>query len=225
MRQLRGDDRVALWSRGVDRDFFSPSHRDSEWRQSQGWKPDDAVLLFFGRPVLEKGIDLYIEAVRTLQDQGHSVRPLIVGAGPAADRFRALPGAVLTGHLDGPDLARAVASADIMIHPSTTEAFGNVVLEAMASGLAIVAADAPSSSMLIEHEKTGLLCAPNSPRALAEAAATLIQDNAELRRIAGAARQASEAYSWDSASAAVEAAYQRTVSEFARGAIPVPITA
>jgi len=225
MKRLRGDDCVALWSRGVDRGFFNPSRRDPDWRRSQGWEPDDTVLLFFGRPVLEKGIDLYIQTVRALQDQGRHVRPLIVGAGPAADRLRGLPGAVLTGHLDGPALARAVASVDIMIHPSTTEAFGNVVLEAMASGLAIVAADAPSSSALIDPGRTGILCPPNSAKDFADAITRLIDDAADRRRIGQAAREASEAYSWDAASGAAEAAYQATVREFARRAIPVAMTA
>jgi glycosyltransferase involved in cell wall biosynthesis len=225
MKHLRGDDHVALWSRGVDREFFKPSRRDPEWRRSHGWNSDDKVLLFFGRPVLEKGIDLYIDTVRILQNQGHQVRPLIVGAGPAADRLRALPGAVLTGHLDGPDLARAVASADIMIHPSLTEAFGNVVLEAMASGLAVVASDAPSSRALIDPGKTGLLCTPNSSADLAEAAARLIDDPAERLSIGNAAREASAAHSWDAASGAAEAAYHLTLQQFAGRAIPVPMTA
>jgi len=225
MKRLRGDDRVALWSRGVDRDLFNPSRRDRDWRCSNGWKSDDTVALFFGRLVVEKGIDIYIETIRILQNNGRKVRPLVVGAGPAADHLSALPDAILTGHLDGPGLARAVASADIMIHPSLTEAFGNVVLEGMASGVAIVASDAPSSRALIDPGKTGLLCAPNSPDDLAEAVARLIDDPDECNCIGHAAREASEAYSWDAASSAVEAAYRLTLQQFARRATSVPMTA
>jgi phosphatidylinositol alpha 1,6-mannosyltransferase len=207
MKRLRGDDCAALWSRGVDRDLFSPSRRDLEWRRARGWMPSDMVVLFFGRLVVEKGIDLFIETVRTLRRNGHEVRALVVGAGPAADRLRALPGVVLTGHLEGSDLARAVASADIMISASTTETFGNVVLEAMASGLAIVAADAPSSRALIEPGRTGILCPPGSPEDFARDVAGLSDNPGERVRRGEAAREASKAYSWDAACAAAEAAY------------------
>lgn len=213
MKRLRGDDGATLWSRGVDRELFNPSRRDPAWRSAQGWELDDLVVLFFGRLVVEKGINSFVEALRELRRGGHDIRPLVVGAGPAADRLRQLPGAVLTGHLEGTELARAVASADIMIHPSTTETFGNVVLEAMASGLAIVAADAPSSRALIEPDRTGMLCAEND---FARAIARLIDDGAERRRLGQAARQASEAYSWDKASSAAEAAYLRTIDHFGK---------
>jgi phosphatidylinositol alpha 1,6-mannosyltransferase len=207
MKRLRGDDRAALWSRGVDQDLFSPSRRDTDWRRAQGWMPSDAVLLFFGRLVVEKGIDLFIETVRILRGSGQDVRTLVVGAGPAADRLRALPGVVLTGHLEGSDLARAVASADIMISASTTETFGNVVLEAMASGLAVVAADAPSSRALIDPGRTGFLCSPDCPEDFAVAVGGLIDDPGERLRSGQAACEASKAYSWDAASRAAEAAY------------------
>ena len=212
MQRLRGDDRVALWSRGVDRDLFSPARRDPEWRRAQGWSDDDVVVLFFGRLVLEKGTETFVRAVEALRCRGYVVHPLIVGAGPAEPAMRGLKDAVFTGHLDGTDLARAVASADLMVGPSATEAFGNVVLEAMASGLAVISADAPSAAALIEPDASGLLCAPGDAEAFADAAARLIDSPDERRRLGAAARAASEAYSWDAASRAVEAAYRRTVS-------------
>ena len=89
------------------------------------------------------------------------MRPLVVGDGPARAWFEAqLPGARFTGHLDGEALGRAVASADILVNPSTTEAFGNVNLEAMAAGLALVSADVGSAQALIEHGRSGLLVPP-----------------------------------------------------------------
>jgi glycosyltransferase involved in cell wall biosynthesis len=211
MKHLRGDDRVALWSRGVDRDLFSPARRDPEWRRAHGWSDDDVVVLFFGRLVVEKGTATFVRAIESLRRRGHSVRPLIVGAGPAEPSMRGLKDAVCTGHLDGTDLARAVASADLMINPSMTEAFGNVVLEAMASGVAVISADAPSARALIEPGKSGLLCAPGDAEAYADAAAGLIESPGERRWIGAAARAASEAYSWEAASRAVEAAYCETL--------------
>ena len=218
VKRIRGDDRVGLFSRGVDRSLFNPSRRDPEWRRRHGWADDDTVVLFFGRPVIEKGLDIYIEAVQLLKRSNGSVRALIVGAGPNADRLRAIDGAVLTGHLTGTDLARAVASADIMINPSITEAFGNVVLEAMASGLAVVCADADYSRAIVDPGRTGILEPARNARAYAEAALRLIDHPDERARIGATAREATATFTWDAASAAVEAAYLKTVADYARRA-------
>ena len=215
MKRLRGDDRAALWSRGIDRILFNPSRRDPNWRRRQGWSDDDVVVLWLGRLVLEKGVEIFVDVVRQLQQAGHKVRPLIVGAGPAEERFRALDGTTLTGHLEGISLARAIASADLMINPSTTETFGNVILEAMASGVPVISADAPNARALIKPGQTGILCAPREPSDYVRAIARLIEDPAERRRMGEVARTASTKYDWDTASSAVEQAYSRTLTEFA----------
>lgn len=217
MKSLRGNGKASLWSRGVDRTLFSPSRRDPDWRRQQGFSGDEIVLLWLGRLVLEKGVDIFAEAVRMLRQRGQRVRPLIVGAGPAEARLRTLEDAVFTSHLTGADLARAIASADLMLHPSTTETFGNVVLEAMASGLPVIAADAPSARALIEPGVTGLICNATHPAAYVRSAALLIESAAERRRVGDAARAASAAYSWDSVSLAAEQAYLQTLSEYADG--------
>jgi glycosyltransferase involved in cell wall biosynthesis len=216
MKRLRGDDRAALWSRGVDRSLFNPSRRDPQWRRSQGWSDDDVVVLWLGRLVLEKGVEIFVDVVRQLHSAGHKVRPLIVGAGPAEDRFGTLAGALFTGHLTGAELARAVASADLTINPSTTETFGNVILEAMASGVPVVSADALNARSLIDDGSTGILCAPGDVDEFVRAAIALIEDPAQRRRIGAAARVASEAYSWDAASAAAEQSYLRTIADYAQ---------
>ncbi|WP_231292848.1 glycosyltransferase family 4 protein [Sphingopyxis sp. MC1] len=207
MRSLRGDDRVSLWSRGVDRDLFAPSQRSLEWRRTRGIADDRIVILFFGRLVLEKGVEEYVAILRELLSS-HPVTPLVVGAGPAAEAFAALPSAVLTGHLDGQELAHAVASADIMLNPSTTEAFGNVVLEAMASGLPVVSADAPSASALIVEGETGHLCTPGDRRAYSDALVRLIADGDARRAMGAAARARSAAFSWHAASESVARLYR-----------------
>jgi glycosyltransferase involved in cell wall biosynthesis len=122
---------------------------------------------------------------------------MIVGEGPARAWIEEkLPGAVFIGHLDGQGLGRAVASADILINPSVTEAFGNVNLEAMASGLAIVSADVGSAQALLEQDRSGLLVSPRDPVAYADAVETLIRFPARRRRLGHAARAASAAYNW-----------------------------
>lgn len=220
MKRIRGDDHASVWARGVDRTLFSPARRDPEWRISVGLAEEEIVLLFFGRLVLEKGVGIFIDVVRRLQSQGARVRALIVGSGPAREAFDALPGAILTGHLDGPDLARAVASADIMLAPSRTETFGNVVLEAMASGLPVVSADATSARAMLVDGRTGLFCPSLDPEAYAETVMRLIAAPGLRQQIAAAARQASEAYSWDAASEAVVRAYASVRRRRGAGRVP-----
>ena len=206
--RLRGDDRVSLWSRGVDRDLFDPARRDADWRRANGWSDENVVILYFGRLVREKGIDPFIAIVRDLQRRGLNIRPLIVGAGPEASAFEVLPGAVMTGHLDGESLAKAVASADILLNPSTTEAFGNVTLEAMASGLAVVSAASASAEAMIEKDRTGILCLPDDLESYAAAIERLIESPDRRQAMGAAAREASAAYSWDAASQSVADAYR-----------------
>jgi glycosyltransferase involved in cell wall biosynthesis len=206
MERLRGDDRVTLWSRGVDLDQFSPERRDEGWRRAHGWAEDDVVLLFFGRLVAEKGVEQFVAAVRELRARGTKVHALVVGEGPARPAFDGLEGAVLTGHLDGADLARAIASADVLLHPSRTEAFGNVVLEAMASGLAAVCANAESARALIDDGRSGILC--DDQEALVTAVAALAADRARRRAVGAEARASASRFSWDAASASVLRAYR-----------------
>ena len=211
--EMRGVDRpVAVWGRGIDRDRFNPAHRSFDWRASRGWSEDDIVLLFFGRIVLEKGVDRFVEVVRRLRERGHNVRPLVVGEGPARDRFASLPDTVFTGHVDGEALGPAVASADIMLSPSVTEAFGNVVLEGLASGLVVVSANVPSASALIEPGVTGILCDPASADSYVDAIAVLIADPERRRLMGAAARDASAKFSWEEASLSVERAYEQVLS-------------
>jgi glycosyltransferase involved in cell wall biosynthesis len=207
MSVLEPGTRVREWGRGVDREIFSPSHRDIEWRRALGYADDEAIVLFFGRLVVEKGVGVFAETVRRLREQGCPVRPLVVGEGPARAAFEEMGDVVLTGHLAGEDLSRAIASADILLTPSTTEAFGNVVLEAMASGLAVVSADAPSARALINDGVTGRLCPPEDADAYAAAIRRLIEVPMDRARMGHAACKASLDFSWQATLRAVLEGY------------------
>jgi len=220
MRQLRGDGRVSLWSRGVDRELFDPRRRDQSWRRVHGIGDDEVGLLFFGRLVLEKGIDDYVEMVLALRQRGLRVRPLVVGQGPARERFDVLGDAVLTGHLEGPDLARAVASADILLHPSQTEAFGNVVLEAMASGLAVVCAEAESARSLAGQGRAIAICGREQ---FADEVAELCRNPDRRQALGILARQESARFDWDEASGSVLGAYRAVIAEKALAGRPAPV--
>ncbi len=152
---------VRLWPRGIEAGRFSPSSRSEDWRRSRGFDSLDVVVTFVSRLVKEKGLDVFTNTVSSLQAEGSPVKALIVGDGPERSALEdALPGAVFTGHLGGDEIATAYASSDIFLFPSETETFGNVTLEAMASGLTVVAADAAGSASLVDDGRTGVLCPP-----------------------------------------------------------------
>jgi glycosyltransferase involved in cell wall biosynthesis len=200
-------DRIRTWSRGVDRHIFSPKARDRTWRRSLGYEDDECILLFFGRIVREKGPSTFAETVRLLRARGLKIRPLVVGDGPARDEFAsALGEATFTGHLDGQALGRAIASADIMLNPSMTEAFGNVNLEAMASGLCVVSAEAPSATELIASGHDGLICEPRA-EAYAELIERLTSSPDQRLEIGRNAAKVASKYSWDETLGAVGEVY------------------
>lgn len=198
--ELRAEDpaaRVRIWARGVDPDMFQPQRRSQAWRQSHGFDATGAVIVFLGRIVLEKGLAVFVETVRRLEAAHGPMQVLVIGDGPAAPWLREqLPDAVFTGFLAGEALATAVASGDVFLNPSTTETFGNVTLEAMASGLAPVCADVASSHALIQHGRSGLLCAASDPAAYCEAVGQLIADPAKRAEVACEAHRQSIAYRW-----------------------------
>lgn len=190
---------IRLWTRGVDQKLFAPDRRDPAWRRSLGFADEDVVVAFVGRLVLEKGIDLFAAAVESAREKNASIRALIVGEGPARAHFDAiLPNAVFTGHLDGAALARAYASADIFLNPSVTETFGNVTLEAMASGVPAVAAAASGSRSLIADGQTGFLVLDaRSVEGYASALVALAGDGALRARLGANSRASVRGYDWD----------------------------
>jgi len=134
MAQVLRDQRmsydIGIWSRGVDRAMLNPERRDMAWRRSLGIGDEEVVVGLFSRLVMEKGLDVFSDAIDELRQHGTPHRVLIVGEGPARAWFEnRLPDAVFTGLLVGPDLARAVASMDVLLFPSVTETFGNVIIK------------------------------------------------------------------------------------------------
>lgn len=190
--------RVRIWSRGIDRDLFHPRRRDMEWRRGLGIADDEVVVLFVARLVLEKGLDTLAATLAKLDERGVRHRALIVGEGPARSWIEAqAPQAIFTGFLGGEALARAYASADLMFNPSSTETFGNVTLEAMASGLPVVAARATGSLSLVADGVNGRLTTPDDIEESADALACYITDPA-IREAAGrAGLSAADRYDWD----------------------------
>lgn len=191
-------DNMRIWSRGVDREKFNPAHRDMAWRRSLGVDDEEIVLGFVGRLVREKGLDDFAALVEKLVLRGLPVKALVVGEGPERKSVRKrLPDAVMTGHLSGDNLAQAYASCDLFINPSLTETFGNVTLEAMASGLTTICLDATGSADLVQNGKTGLLVEGIDSAAWIDGTAELCQNHALRRQMGQSARRASGAYDWE----------------------------
>ena len=209
---------IRLWTRGVDSDLFNPARRDEDWREAVGFAANDVVVAFVGRLVLEKGIDIFADAFLKAQDSTPALKALVVGDGPERAQFAGkLPGAVFTGYLQGPDLARAYASADIFFNPSITETFGNVTLEAMASGLPSICAAAAGSKSLVEDGATGFLAEPCAD-GFAGKLARLGADGEMRRRFGEAALAQSAAFSWDAVLAELLDHYREALTSHAASA-------
>jgi glycosyltransferase involved in cell wall biosynthesis len=203
---------ISIWTRGIDREQFNPDRRDMAWRRSLGIADDEMVIAFLGRVVMEKGLDVFSDAIHAFEPLGLKYRVLVIGEGPARQWFeQQLPNAVFLGQQTGNDLARALASADIFLHPSITEAFGNVTLEAMACALPVLAAEATGSTNLVRPGVTGALVDGTEPEEFAAALAAYGRDP-ELRRRHGEAGLAiARTMDWDTINSAVIRTYKHAI--------------
>jgi phosphatidylinositol alpha 1,6-mannosyltransferase len=203
---------IGIWSRGVDREQFTSERRDPAWRRSLGFKDTDVVLGFLGRLVMEKGIEAFADTVDELKRRKVKFKVLVLGDGPARGLFEErVPEAHFAGYIMGDELGRAIASMDVFFNPSITETFGNVTLEAMASGLPVVAARATGATSLVLDGKTGRLVEGTDIAGFADAIGAYISDG-ELRAAHGAAGEArSREFSWDAINQAMAETYLRLV--------------
>ena len=214
LRAQRMNFDISIWSRGIDRDQFNAQRRSLEWRRSLGIGDDEFVVGFHSRLVMEKGLDVFADAIDELKRRGVTHRVLIIGEGPARSWLEErLPEAVYTGFLGGTDLARGVASMDVLFFPSVTEAFGNVTLEGMACRLPVVASIATGSSSLVLDGVTGHLIPPGDIPRFADAIQGYAEDS-DLRAQHGAAGEdRSREYSWDKINQVVADVYARLIRQ------------
>ena len=212
LRAQRMNRDIAIWGRGIDHDQFNPARRDMGWRRSLGIGDDELVIAFLGRIVMEKGLDVFAEAIRALAERPVKHRVVVIGEGPARTWFeQQLPDAVFVGHQEGEDLAQAIASADVLLNPSVTETFGNVTLEAMACGVPAVAAVASGTTSLVRDGENGILVDADDIEGFADAL-TLYARDPDLRRRHGDAGLAfARTMDWDSINSAVIRAYRYAI--------------
>jgi glycosyltransferase involved in cell wall biosynthesis len=225
-----GFQRLRVIGRGVDTKLFNPARRDARLRAGWGAAPDGVVLLYVGRLAAEKNLPTLAAAAEAALAAQPLARLVFVGDGPGRRELHArLPQAVFAGTRSGEDLAAHYASADIFLFPSLTETYGNVTLEAMASGLAVVAYDYAAAAAAIANGVSGMLAPCGDAATFITHAAALASDSARARRLGESARREALARGWDRAAAELEAvlaaaahvgAGQATVNEAAAISAP-----
>ncbi len=216
LREQRMNYDIDIWSRGVDREIFNPSQRDMAWRRGLGIADDMPVIGFLGRLVMEKGLDVFSDTIDQLKRRNIQHQVLVIGDGPARPWFESrIPDAKFVGFQVGSELGRAVASMDIFFNPSVTEAFGNVTLESMASGLPVVAAKATGSQSLVEDKVSGRLIAPGAINQFADALQAYCLDKDFRAQHGAAGAQRSLDFSWDAINQTVADTYIRLIRQHA----------
>ncbi len=219
IRQLEvlGFERVVLWKRGVDAEMFRPDRpgRD-EVRRALGWTPEDVVIAHVSRIAPEKNVDDLADALAIVAARRPEVRILMVGDGPSRGSVerRLGPSARFVGYKKGQELADHYAAADLFAFASRTETFGNVVLEAMASSLPVVAVRAGGVGETVLLGETGSLVEPSDPPdRLARELIRLVDQPGERKRMAAAARKYAESQSWSSIMGGLRERYLAIIAE------------
>ena len=205
-------ERLSLWPRGVDTTVFSPGRRSAALREH--WHVSDRrpALLYAGRVSREKGLALF-RPLETLLHLGRiPFRLVIVGEGPMTRELQELcPDAAFTGRLSHDQVAVAMASADVFVFPSETDAAGNVVLEAQASGLPVIVTSAGGPQEYMRHGETGFVCAPKDAHGVAERLTYLLRNPGQRSDIGAAARRYAEGRSWPASLRPVYDLYRSTL--------------
>ena len=211
----RGLGHLAFLPHGVDAHAFTPRHRSRLWRSRL--TPDGKkVLLYAGRLVWEKDLQTLVNVYTLLKEQRSDWILALAGDGPIRAQLEsAMPEAKFLGNLSGRDLSAAYASSDILLFPSTTETFGNVVIEAMASGLAPVCAAEGGAAGSIQHGINGFVTNPRDAHDIARHAAVLLDDPARLASLGKAARAYARTQTWEKIFERLFADYRTVVDEFA----------
>ncbi len=195
--QQKGFANVSIWGRGVDSEAFHPRRRDEALRRSLGFDPEQTVVVYLGRLAVEKNLEMLFAAWRQLPAE-LNCRLLVIGDGPLGEQLkrRADRGVVFVGYRRGEELSRMLAAGDVLVFPSLTDTFGNVLLEGMASGLPAVGFKVPGPQDLIVDGRTGRIVAKTHADDLARTIAELAADPGGLQGMGRQARTFAEGQNW-----------------------------
>jgi len=190
--------KLAVFPRGLDTELFNPGHRQEDYWKKRGAK--GTVLLYVGRVSKEKELPFLVEVLRELKKREKDVTLAVVGDGPyRTEMMQQLPEAIFTGILTGVELGRAYSSADLFVFPSTTDTFGNVVIEALSSGLPVFVSDVGGPKELITHEHEGRVLPANNLAAWAGAISSFLQNPITRDQSLTRANLVQTERSWDDA--------------------------
>jgi len=221
-----GFHQLSVVGRGVDTGRFTPAARSEALRAQWQADPGTPVLLAVGRVAAEKNIELALRAFERARRDRPELRMVVVGDGPARARLTAAhPAARFVGAKRGAELAAYYASADAFLFPSLSDTFGNVVLEALASGLPVVAFDCAAAAEHVGQGASGRLVVPGDEAGFIAATATFAVAPATLQSFRDAAVAAARRATWDEVLERFEARLQDTVDAFQASPAAVPVVA
>jgi glycosyltransferase involved in cell wall biosynthesis len=212
--ERRGFERVGVWPRGVDSVLFNPAKRSEEWRRAFGCDAK-RIVLYVGRLSYEKNLSVLVDAFKALDEP--DARLVLIGDGPARESLeRSLVGhaGAFTGYLTGEALATAYASADVFAFPSLTETFGQVVQEAMASGLPVVGFDAEGVRDLVTNGETGLLARDWCTGAFSEALRSALHSERLKSALGARAHAFAATRTWENVMDRLIAVYQDAIANY-----------
>ena len=195
-------------SRGVDTKLFNIAKRDTSLRSSWGATDDTKVLISVGRMAPEKNLDQVLKTYDALKSTGQAFKLVMVGDGPLKEQFqKRYPEIIFPGMLSQTNLATYYASSDLFIFPSQTETFGNVTLEALASGIPVLAFDCAAARDWVQTGVNGWLVAENNPEGFAAQAVTIFNSKDLLDKITQSTRQQVVHLDWDQIAEQVESVF------------------
>ena len=195
----RGVEHTGLWTRGVDPAHFHPRFRSEDYRRRYGVGPEDLLVTYIGRLAREKDIGRLLRAWEAVRTERGNAQLVLAGQGPLAEglRRRPIPGVHLTGLLSGRDLSEAYASADLFVFPSSTETFGNSLLEAMASGLPSLTVAGGGVLEFARHHENAWLARPQDTESLTDGLRLLMRDRELRRRLSEGGLATAASRGWD----------------------------